>query len=260
MAAHPAPAPAERSADAELSRRPRPPSGAAAADRAADRRRRPRPPAAASPSGRTPTSTRAACCRSCAARCSRPASGWPGPACWTTPARSGTCAGRSSSASPIRTRCRRPNATCCARMVAERSARREAYAGAPLISPASLRRGRDRGGRPGHRAGGELRTGHRGRCGWSAGPEDFGRLQPGEVLVCPFTNPAWTPLFQVAVAAVVDTGQRRLARRDHRPRVRHPRGDGHRQRDRRPGRRPAGRGGRHRRRGARGPGRGRRGR
>ena len=38
------------------------------------------------------------------------------------------------------------------------------------------------------------------------GPEEFGRLQPGEVLVCPFTNPAWTPLFEVAVAAVVDTG------------------------------------------------------
>ena len=26
------------------------------------------------------------------------------------------------------------------------------------------------------------------------------------MLVCPFTNPAWTPLFEVAVAAVVDTG------------------------------------------------------
>src|SRR5262249_43588190 len=35
---------------------------------------------------------------------------------------------------------------------------------------------------------------------------EFGRLLPGEVLVAPFTNPAWTPLFQRAVAVVVDTG------------------------------------------------------
>ena len=60
MAAHPAPVPAERSADAELAAVAGPPSGAAAADRAADRRRRPRPPGAAWPSGRTPTSTPAA--------------------------------------------------------------------------------------------------------------------------------------------------------------------------------------------------------
>jgi pyruvate,water dikinase len=38
------------------------------------------------------------------------------------------------------------------------------------------------------------------------GPQDFGLLQPGEVLVCPYTNPAWTPLFQRAAAVVVDTG------------------------------------------------------
>jgi pyruvate,water dikinase len=31
-------------------------------------------------------------------------------------------------------------------------------------------------------------------------------LQPGEVLVCPFTNPAWTPLFAVAAAVVTETG------------------------------------------------------
>ena len=34
----------------------------------------------------------------------------------------------------------------------------------------------------------------------------FGRLLPGEVLVAPATNPAWTPLFQRAAAVVVDTG------------------------------------------------------
>lgn len=35
---------------------------------------------------------------------------------------------------------------------------------------------------------------------------DFGNLRAGEVLVAPYTNPAWTPLFQRAVAVVVDAG------------------------------------------------------
>ena len=35
---------------------------------------------------------------------------------------------------------------------------------------------------------------------------EFGRLRPGEVLVAPYTNPSWTPLFQRAVAVVVDVG------------------------------------------------------
>jgi rifampicin phosphotransferase len=35
---------------------------------------------------------------------------------------------------------------------------------------------------------------------------EFGKLLPGEVLVAPYTNPAWTPLFQRAVAVVVDSG------------------------------------------------------
>jgi pyruvate,water dikinase len=34
----------------------------------------------------------------------------------------------------------------------------------------------------------------------------FGILQPGEVLVAPYTNPSWTPLFRRAAAVVVDTG------------------------------------------------------
>ena len=38
------------------------------------------------------------------------------------------------------------------------------------------------------------------------GPAEFGDLQPGEVLVCPATNPAWTPLFTRAAAVVVDPG------------------------------------------------------
>lgn len=35
---------------------------------------------------------------------------------------------------------------------------------------------------------------------------EFGTMLPGEVLVCPYTNPSWTPLFQQAVAVVADTG------------------------------------------------------
>ena len=35
---------------------------------------------------------------------------------------------------------------------------------------------------------------------------DFGRLQPGDVLVCPYTDPTWTPLFGLAAAVVADTG------------------------------------------------------
>jgi pyruvate,water dikinase len=37
-------------------------------------------------------------------------------------------------------------------------------------------------------------------------PSGFGDLRDGDVLVCPYTNPAWTPLFQRAVAVVVDSG------------------------------------------------------
>lgn len=35
---------------------------------------------------------------------------------------------------------------------------------------------------------------------------EFGKLRSGEVLVAPYTNPAWTPLFQRAAAVVVDSG------------------------------------------------------
>ncbi|HEU5439603.1 MAG TPA: PEP/pyruvate-binding domain-containing protein [Ktedonobacterales bacterium] len=38
------------------------------------------------------------------------------------------------------------------------------------------------------------------------GPEDFGRFQPGEVLVAQVTAPAWTPLFGLAAAVVTDGG------------------------------------------------------
>lgn len=38
------------------------------------------------------------------------------------------------------------------------------------------------------------------------GPGDFGRVRPGDVLVCRTTDPAWTPLFGVVVAVVTETG------------------------------------------------------
>lgn len=37
-------------------------------------------------------------------------------------------------------------------------------------------------------------------------PADFGRLEAGDVLVCPYTDPTWTPLFSLATAVVSDTG------------------------------------------------------
>ncbi len=38
------------------------------------------------------------------------------------------------------------------------------------------------------------------------GPEDFGRMAPGDVLVARITTPAWTPLFAMASAVVTDVG------------------------------------------------------
>ncbi|MBT2568658.1 phosphoenolpyruvate synthase [Arthrobacter sp. ISL-85] len=38
------------------------------------------------------------------------------------------------------------------------------------------------------------------------GPEDFGQMQAGEVLVARMTTPAWTPLFAMASAVVTDVG------------------------------------------------------
>ena len=39
-----------------------------------------------------------------------------------------------------------------------------------------------------------------------AGPEDFGRFQPGDVLVAHATSPIWTPLLAIAAAAVTEVG------------------------------------------------------
>ncbi|MEV6963830.1 PEP/pyruvate-binding domain-containing protein [Hamadaea sp. NPDC051192] len=38
------------------------------------------------------------------------------------------------------------------------------------------------------------------------GPADFGRLHPGDILVCRYTDPAWTPLFRLAAGVVTETG------------------------------------------------------
>jgi pyruvate,water dikinase len=38
------------------------------------------------------------------------------------------------------------------------------------------------------------------------GPEEFSKLQRGEILIAPLTNPVWTPLFAIASAVVTEIG------------------------------------------------------
>ncbi|SLM99836.1 Phosphoenolpyruvate synthase [Corynebacterium xerosis] len=38
------------------------------------------------------------------------------------------------------------------------------------------------------------------------GPSDFAAVQPGEIVVCPYTDPAWTPLFTIAAGVVTEIG------------------------------------------------------
>ena len=38
------------------------------------------------------------------------------------------------------------------------------------------------------------------------GPEDFGLMQPGDIIVAGITTPAWTPLFARAAGIVTDIG------------------------------------------------------
>jgi pyruvate,water dikinase len=54
-----------------------------------------------------------------------------------------------------------------------------------------------------------------GSAGIASGParlvdsvEDFARVQPGDILVCRFTDPAWTPLFGVIAGVVTEVGGR----------------------------------------------------
>ena len=91
-------------------------------------------------------------------------------------------------------------------VVLARAAKRRELEGIPLLDPALLfgrnRRVKDAlvTGTPASRgqASGPVRV--------IRGPAEFGQLRSGEILVCPYTNPSWTPLFQRAAAVVVDTG------------------------------------------------------
>jgi pyruvate,water dikinase len=92
--------------------------------------------------------------------------------------------------------------------VARRAAKRAALANTPLIDPSWYTPSRQRA-----EARGALVSGTPGSPGVASGPArivaevaDFDRLRAGEVLVTPYTNPAWTPLFVRAAAVVVDTG------------------------------------------------------
>jgi rifampicin phosphotransferase len=90
-------------------------------------------------------------------------------------------------------------------LVARRMAKRAELKGTPLVDPRLLRQAGVEGdvllrgipGSPGM-AEGTVRIVH--------DASEFGKLRPDEVLVAPYTNPAWTPLFQRAVAVVVDSG------------------------------------------------------
>ena len=90
-------------------------------------------------------------------------------------------------------------------VVRTRSARRQELAGVRLIDPTAVFPARD--------VGEALITGTPASGGTATGPvrvirepSEFGRLVSGDVLVCPYTNPGWTPLFQRAAAVVVDSG------------------------------------------------------
>lgn len=63
------------------------------------------------------------------------------------------------------------------------------------------------------RRGSALVSGTAGSPGVAEGPvcvvhgvADFAKLRAGDVLVCPYTDPTWTPLFGLASAVVADTG------------------------------------------------------
>lgn len=62
-------------------------------------------------------------------------------------------------------------------------------------------------------SGEALLSGTPGSPGIAQGPvciihdsSEFAKLRPGDILVAPYTNPAWTPLFERAGGVIVDTG------------------------------------------------------
>lgn len=86
-----------------------------------------------------------------------------------------------------------------------RAARRAELEGVRLIDPAAVFPPQDRGD--------AIVTGSPASSGVATGPvtvirepAEFDRLTTGDVLVCQYTNPAWTTLFQRAAAVVVDSG------------------------------------------------------
>lgn len=90
-------------------------------------------------------------------------------------------------------------------IVVRRKERRAALEGTPLVDPRLFHRTAPNsdvllGGAPGSPgvAEGAVRIIH--------DASEFDKLRSGEVLVAPYTNPAWTPLFQRASAVVVDSG------------------------------------------------------
>jgi pyruvate,water dikinase len=90
-------------------------------------------------------------------------------------------------------------------LVRSRSARRSELAGVRLIDPRLVFPAGDHGDAlvSGTPASGGVVTGP---VAVIRGPEEFVKLNGGDVLVCPYTNPSWTPLFQRAAAVVVDAG------------------------------------------------------
>jgi pyruvate,water dikinase len=101
----------------------------------------------------------------------------------------------------------RPNgreAQALTSVVARRAARRAELDGVPMLNMARP---------PARLQGDEILTGLSAGGGEVTarvrvihGPEEFGNLRAGEILVCPYTNPTWTPLFQRAAGVVVDSG------------------------------------------------------
>jgi pyruvate, water dikinase len=98
---------------------------------------------------------------------------------------------------------------------------------APLVPP-TLRRG-EASRRVARQAAPEVRAirGTAGSAGLVSGParlvegpEDFRRVQAGDILVCRFTDPAWTPLFKVVAGVITETGGRlshaAIVAREHR--------------------------------------------
>ncbi len=46
----------------------------------------------------------------------------------------------------------------------------------------------------------------RGRARLTLTQEDFGAVQPGDIIVCPSSNPSWVPLFAIAGGLITNTG------------------------------------------------------